>query len=532
MNFLKRISLTLTMMGVCSLPAWAQVVVNYPANGAVVASQFSLSAYDSTCSGQPVSAMGFSLDSSSNNTFVYSTSIYSAITASAGAHTLHVKSWGNAGSGCDTDVAFTVDGVSVSSPGNNAAISSTFTLAANSVTCSLQPVVVMGYSFDSGATSFVYATSMNGPVTAPSGAQTLHVKSWGNQGAPCDTDVALSIEGSASPSGDVSVSAPTQGSTVASTFSLAAASPSCSSQSTSAMGYSLDGSTSTAVVYGASVSASVTAAAGAHVLHVKSWGNAGAGCDTDVAITVSGTTTNTPNGSNIAPQGGSGPYVPSNAVSVSNIQALGNWVFLDDPGTAGSAAGAMAMVGSPSISGNALEFYTTYTYYGGELYYTTFGDDTSSSNFVYDGWVYLNNSQGSIANVEMDMNQVMPNGETVIFGFQCDGWNGTWDYTENAGSPTAPYDHWVQSNAACNIQNWAQNLWHHVQVSYARDGYGNVNYQSVWLDGNQQAINATVPSAFALGWGPTLLSNFQVDSYDAGWSSSTVYLDDLTISRW
>lgn len=533
MEFLKKIYLSLIIMGLCSFPAWAQVTVNYPANGAVVASQFSLSAYDSTCSGQPVSAMGFSLDSSSNNTFVYSTSIYSAVTAAAGTHTLHVKAWGNAGSGCDTDVAITVDGVSVSSPGSDAAISSTFTLAANSVTCSLQPVIVMGYSFDSGATSFVYATSMNGPVTAPSGAQTLHVKSWGNQGAPCDTDVALNIEGTASSAGGVSVSQPTQGSTVASTFALGATSSSCSSQTVSAMGYSLDGSTSTAVVYGTAVSASVTAAAGAHVLHVKSWGNAGAGCDTDVDITVaSGSTPSAPSGSNIAPQGGSGPYVPSNAVSVSNIQSLGGWIGIDDPGTYGSAAGAMAMVASPSITGNAAEFYTTYTYYGGELYYATFGDDTSASNFVYDGWVYLTNSQGSIANVEMDMNQVMPNGQTVIFGFQCDGWNGTWDYTENAGTATSPVDHWVQSSAACNVQNWSQYAWHHIQVSYSRDGYGNVTYQSVWLDGNQQQINATVPSAFALGWGPTLLTNFQVDSFAAGWSSSTVYLDDLTISRW
>ncbi len=156
MNLLKKFFFICTMVGLCSLPAWAQVVVNYPVNGAVVAPQFSLSASDGTCSGQPVSAMGFSLDSSSNNTFVYSTSIYSAVTATAGAHTLHVKAWGNAGSACDTDVAITVDGVSVSSPANDAPISSTFTLVANSVTCSLQPVTAMGYSFDSGATSFVY----------------------------------------------------------------------------------------------------------------------------------------------------------------------------------------------------------------------------------------------------------------------------------------------------------------------------------------------------------------------------------------
>ena len=113
MSLIRKFFVTCTVVGLCSLPAWAQVTVNHPANGAVVAPQFSLSASDITCSGQPVSALGFSLDSSSNNTFVYSTSIYSAVTAPAGAHTLHVKAWGNDGSGCDTDVAVTVDGVSV-----------------------------------------------------------------------------------------------------------------------------------------------------------------------------------------------------------------------------------------------------------------------------------------------------------------------------------------------------------------------------------------------------------------------------------
>ena len=192
----------------------------------------------------------------------------------------------------------------------------------------------------------------------------------------------------------------------------------------------------------------------------------------------------------------------------------------------------MAMVNSPSLSGNAREIYTTYTNYGGELYYAPFGVDTAAKNFAYDVWVYLTDSSGSIATVEMDMNQVMPNGETVIFGFQCDGWTNTWDYTENAGTPTAYIDQWVKSSAPCNVRTWAQNAWHHIQISYSRDDNGNVTYKSVWLDGNEQQINATVPSAFVLGWAPTLLTNFQVDSFDPGWSSSTVYLDNLTISRW
>ncbi len=211
---------------------------------------------------------------------------------------------------------------------------------------------------------------------------------------------------------------------------------------------------------------------------------------------------------------------------------MDDWLDAADPGTSGPATGAMAMVSTPSLSGDALQFDTTYTYYGGELYYADFGIDTTSQNFVYDGWVYLDSSSSSIANLEMDMNQVLPNGETVIFGFQCDGWAGTWDYTENAGTPTTYVDRWVNSSAACNVKNWAQNVWHHVQISYSRDDDGNVTYQSVWLDGNQQQINATVPSAFALGWAPSLITNFQVDGILPGSSSSTVYLDNLTISRW
>jgi len=233
--------------------------------------------------------------------------------------------------------------------------------------------------------------------------------------------------------GGVSVSEPAYSSAVSSPFTLDATSTSCSAQAVSAMGYSLDGSTSTAVVYATSVSASVTAAAGAHVLHVKSWGSAGAACDTDVNITVSATTS-----SACVPASRrrvEAAVLPSNAVSVSNIQSAHRLVSVDDPSTLGTANGAMAMVGCPSLSGNAREFYTTYSYYGGELYYASYGDDTTSSSFVYDGWVYLDNSSGSIANLEMDMNQVMANGQTVIFGFQCDGGSGTWDYTENAGTP-------------------------------------------------------------------------------------------------
>ncbi|MFP5207372.1 MAG: hypothetical protein ACLGSH_18610 [Acidobacteriota bacterium] len=39
-------------------------------------------------------------------------------------------------------------------------------------------------------------------------------------------------------------------------------------------------------------------------------------------------------------------------------------------------------------------------------------------------------------------------------------------------------------------------------------------------------------SGFALGWGQTILTNFQVDGGTSYSYGSNVYLDDLTVSRW
>ncbi|HVU47100.1 MAG TPA: hypothetical protein VHD85_13300 [Terracidiphilus sp.] len=288
------------------------------------------------------------------------------------------------------------------------------------------------------------------------------------------------------------------------------------------MGYSLDNSTDTTIVYSTSVNAQVQSATGSHTLHVKAWGSQGAVCVTDVAISVQPVTTIMT----------SSPVIPTNAVSVSAIQTLGNWRADSDSGASGSSTGVTTLGNTPSLSGTARKFSTAYANYGDERYSSSFGDDTSSSNFLYDGWIYIAGSSSGIANLEVDMNQVMANGQTVIFGFQCDGWTGTWDYTANNGSPQNPVDVWLHSTASCNPHQWSTNTWHHIQVSYSRDSAGNVTYKSVWLDGIESVMNATVPSAFALGWSPTLLTNFQVDGATAGSGSSTVYLDNLVIYRW
>lgn len=228
----------------------------------------------------------------------------------------------------------------------------------------------------------------------------------------------------------------------------------------------------------------------------------------------------------------SSPSIPPGALAVKEIQDLTNWEGTFDTATgSGTSTGQMSLADSPSLSGASREFITTYTDYGGERYWVSFGADTASTNFVYDGWLYLASPTTSIANVEFDTDQVMANGQTVIYGFQCDGYSNTWDYAKNAGTPQNYYDQWVHSKAPCNPRQWTTNAWHHIQIQYSRDDYGNVTYKAVWFDGVKQTLNATVSAAFALGWGDTLLTNFQIDGVGAG-GTSTIYLDELTIYRW
>jgi hypothetical protein len=417
--------------------------------------------------------------------------------------------------------AHALGAVIVSSPSNGSEVATSFTLAASASNCSSQSINAMGYSLDNSAnTTIVAGISLNAIVTTATGAHTVHVKSWGNGGASCVTDVAITVTGGPAPvvsSEAVNVTGPSNGANVTSPFTLTASAPSCGENQTSAMGYSFDGSTTTTIVDATSINATVTAANGAHTLHVKAWGEGGGSCDTDVVLSVTSP-------ANAA-------VVPSGAISVSAIQALSNWQAINDTGAIGSSTGSDGLVGSPAYSGTARQFVTNFTSAGDERYYVSFGDDTESTNFLYDTWVYFTSSSSQLANLEMDVNQTMPNGQTAIFGFQCDGYSSTWDYTANKGTPQNPIDTWVNSTASCNPRKWSIDTWHHVQISYSRDSLGNITYNAVWLDDVQQNINATVNSAFALGWAPALLTNFQVDGLGTS-GTTTVYMDDLTIYRW
>ncbi|HEY3626141.1 MAG TPA: hypothetical protein VGL00_07650 [Terracidiphilus sp.] len=316
----------------------------------------------------------------------------------------------------------------------------------------------------------------------------------------------------------ITISSPSKGTRVVSPFGLNASATPCWSQAIVGMSYWLDNSEHRTTVYsGATLAVQVSAALGSHTVHVSALTRFGWCATSSVSISV----VPSPLAS-----------VPSTAVVVKAIQALPGWLAADDGGTgSGTATGSMQLVASPSMSGKALSFVTDYTNSAGERYSVVFDADTTVSNFLYDAWIQLAGPSADIANLEFDMNQVTADGETVIFGVQCDGYSSTWDYTTNAGTPENFSDQWLHATAPCNPRAWTLNTWHHVQMTYARDSEGNVTYKSIWLDGVQQDLNATVPSSFALGWGSVLLTNFQVDGL-GGYGAVMAYMDNLTVYRW
>jgi len=319
----------------------------------------------------------------------------------------------------------------------------------------------------------------------------------------------------------VTVNSPANDTDVSSPFNLSADASTCSSQNVNAIGYSFDSSSDTTVYNSKqSIDASIEVSTGTHTLHVKAWGPNGASCVTDVTINVKSSSSASNN-----------YEVPSSAMKVSSIQAQSGWQAAHDSGGQGSSTGSSSRVSSPSLYGTTRQFQSSFSNSGDERFSFAFSDDVNSKNFFYDAYVYLTSSASQLGNIEMDVNQVMADGKTVLVGIQCDGYTGHWAYTVNKGSASDVKPSWVsKSGTSCNPRNWTRHTWHHVQFSFSRDDSGWIQYQSIWLDGVETALNASAYGAADLGWSPIINTQFQLDGMGSG--SVTAYVDNLTISRW
>jgi hypothetical protein len=341
-----------------------------------------------------------------------------------------------------------------------------------------------GYSIDNSQTIIWGVTAYDidaDKVPLTPGTHTIHFKSWNLQGQLCPVVNTTVIAGAKNPG---------QGS--------AGSGSSGSGSSGSGSG----GSGSTGTGSGGSGSTGSTGGGGT---------NSGQGSGGGVG-TGSGSTSGD---------------IPSNAISSEILDGKG-WLYERDKAVSGEAQGSTAYPATTPLYDDAREFYMTYSSRGGVRWHLSFAKDTTATHFVYDTYIYLIDPT-QVANIELDMNQVMSNGKTVIFGTQCSTYSKTWEYTVDTGG-----SHWVPSNVACNPKTWTANTWHHVQIASHRDSTGYVTYDWVNVDGAHNVFsNAKGDSARSLGWQKgTLLINFQLDGANKDSGTIQAYAHEVTVLRW
>jgi len=334
---------------------------------------------------------------------------------------------------------------------------------------------------------------------------------------------------------DITVASPVNGAQISSPALIRAHNTGCDGVPPSSFGYSIDNASGVVMgetAYDIDVTRQAIPA-GTHTVHFKSWTSRGE-CPTVNTTFKVAATVEPKAGDTVEPKAAETvattvPSIPSSAISSGDLDSSSKWTEEHDGGTPGESKGSMVYPASTPLYDDARKFYMTYTDEAGERWSNTFTHDTVSTHFVLDVYIFLPNPSEA-KNIEMDLNQVTSNGETIILSTQCSGEIGQWEYGDSVGSQ----DHWKSTGIACNPKNWAANVWHHVQIGEHRDANGFVTHDYVILDGAYHAFNnATLESAHFLGWGTgDLNTQFQIEGSSSKSGTVTAYIHKLTIYRW
>jgi hypothetical protein len=333
---------------------------------------------------------------------------------------------------------------------------------------------------------------------------------------------------------NITVASPVNGTTSQSPLWIRAHNVGCNGLTPTAFGFSVDGSAT--VTTGATPNdidvIHFAIANGTHTIHFKGWTSAGMCPIVDSTVNVGGSSASNTSSisnatSNSTISSSTSTSIPSNAVASSDLDTSSNWGYEHDKGTPGSSSGSTSYPATTPLYDNAREFYMTYSNRGGERWHNSFARDTNAQHFVLDTYVYIVNPS-QLANLELDLNQVMSNGKTVIFGTQCSVYSHSWEWAYVSGGP-----HWHSSNVYCDPTKWAANTWHHLQIGFHRDSSGYVTHDWVNFDNNSSNFSgASAGSAQSLGWATgDLLMNIQMDGYSSS-GYLKAYFHKTVFYRW
>ena len=316
---------------------------------------------------------------------------------------------------------------------------------------------------------------------------------------------------------NITIGSPVSGTHLGSPVLVRAHNIGCNGFTPTSFGYSIDDSSALSLgetAYDIDVT-NDPITAGTHTIHFKSWTSHGECPAASTTFTVVGN-----------PSMG----IPPNAISSGDLDARNTWTEIHDGGTPGKSTGTTSYPAKTPVYDDAREFHMTYVARAGERWNTDAAIDAEATHFAIDAYVMLANPS-QVLNLEMDVNHVMANGETVILSTQCSGVTKTWEY----GFTVGRLDHWWSTpQLKCDPTTWTANVWHHIQIGMHHDANGVVTHDWVILDGVYTAfINATRGSAKFLDWQHGVVNTqFQIEGTNAGTGSVTAYTHKLTVYRW
>ena len=444
----------------------------YTSPGTIVDSPFYVQAEAPTCNSAATTSFGYSINDG-GTTYVSGTTIQTMLTLSAGAYTLHFKSYNGTGYECDYDVPFTVGGgVAVSAPSLSATLPGTFNLVASAPTCGGQSTTGMDYNVDSQSGPSAFDTTLLNTLVdsnESSGAHILRVKAWGGGTIYCETDIPFSVVGGIA----------------------AASGANLYTEGNSSYPYSGIESDSNYV------------------------GNYAA-CPPDSAGGGNDGATQTPYVGYWQTQPDCGTVGNKTNVTTSypSTAELNGW-----------NADSRAYGFTYSETGGGVRWFN-------QLLDNSNAD--AATHFLYDVYVYI--APGSdVGEIEMDVNHASPANDLYLMAVQCDLVSGTWDVTVNGHDPSWVHTSNSCTNTNVTTGGWhhLQVLYHHDANPGTTIYYDQIsldgNVQTLSCPTLADGCESTMQSvSWAAGVGP----NFQLDGGGAGGSSITAYTDNMSIWYW
>ncbi len=409
--------------------------------------------------------------------------------------------------------------VNVSSPTNGGTYTGPVHFSATATTNCSKGIGSMGIYTAPGVLAYVVnGDTLNTSLTLNPATYNTVITEWDNCGGSTTAGVKITVQPGGS--SGVSITSPTNNSTVGSPVNFKATATTTCSKGVSSMGIYTAPYHLVYTVQGASLNTNLSLSPGTYNAVVEEWDGCGGAATASVKFTVNGS-------------GGGGTF--------SQIQHAGGWgeagqrapKFINcSPSPCDNITFSMAQnIKNPSLSGQATE----YNLGGSQGYGDGFWNnhligpfssqgmpDTDQKivptlhNFTYDVYFWAGNINLAQA-VEFDINQFF-NNTGYIWGHECRVAGGNeWDIWDNLNA------RWVPTGVACYPNS---NSWNHLTIQVQRTSNNQLLYQSITLNGETHTLNQYYNPASTPGWyGVTV--NYQEDG-NSKQSPYSVYLDQLT----